>query len=543
MRPFLTMLLLSTSFPALADTLPATSKVTAVTVYPDGAKITREVRFTAPSAGAHEVLVTDLPAATDPGLIRLAPSEGLQFGAFSLRADRLPPRDDALTPEQQAAKRAVEQAEAAAQTALALVEAVQARIGAAEAQAAFLASFTGALPDGATPDSIKAMAAMIGTETLAARQAALTARADLWPAEKALVDAQEAVAKAQAALDALPARDSDYTALVVALSAEQAGEATLVITHYINAASWRPSYDLMLTRQGGDSLTIARSVLVTQYSGEDWAGVDLTLSSSRPADQAAPSVLWPEFRQISPEVPVPEPIAEAPMEKGANVDVADTRVEAAPITVAAMSVEGDTVVYTYPQPVSVATGVEDLRLALDELTFAPKVAAWAVPRRDRTAFVMATFTNTTTEPLLPGDALLFREGVLVGATSLAVIAPGVETDLAFGALEAIQIKRDMPTRAEGERGIITTSTQIEEVALLEVENLGDEAWPVRLIDQVPYSEQEDLQIEMTADPAPTETDVDGQKGILAWEFALAAGTKKVVRLEHVMTWPEGMVLQ
>ena len=538
MRPFLTMLLLSTSFPALADTLPATSKVTAVTVYPDGAKITREVRFTAPSAGAHEVLVTDLPAATDPGLIRLAPSEGLQFGAFSLRADRLPPRDDALTPEQQAAKQVVDQAEAAAQTALALVEAVQARIGAAEAQAAFLASFTGALPDGATPDSIKAMAAMIGTETLAARQAALTARADLWPAEKALVDAQEAVAKAQAALDALPARDSDYTALVVALSAEQAGEATLVITHYINAASWRPSYDLMLTRQGGDSLTIARSVLVTQYTGEDWAGVDLTLSSSRPADQAAPSVLWPEFRQIAPEPP-----ASAPMVKAGNADERDAFAEAAPVTVAQMSVEGDTVVYTYPQPVSVATGVEDLRLALDELTFAPTVAAWAVPRRDRTAFVMATFTNTTTEPLLPGDALLFREGVLVGATSLAVIAPGVETDLAFGALEAIQIKRDMPTRAEGERGIITTSTQIEEVALLEVENLGDEAWPVRLIDQVPYSEQEDLQIEMTADPAPTETDVDGQKGILAWEFALAAGTKKVVRLEHVMTWPEGMVLQ
>ncbi len=272
MRPILALLLATTALPALADTIPATSTITAVTVYPQGAKITRQVTFTAPSAGAHELLVTDLPATTEAGLMQIAASEGIDFGAFSLRDDRLPPREDPLTPAQEAAKAEVERLEAAERDAFAAVEAVQARIDAANARAAFLASFTGAVPDSATPESLAAMAATIGAETLAAREEAAAARKDLWPAQKALTAVQEDLAMARDALAALPARDADYTALSVAIEASAAGEATLTVTHYIADAGWRPFYEVNLTR-ADSALTLDRSVLVTQYSGEDWTGL------------------------------------------------------------------------------------------------------------------------------------------------------------------------------------------------------------------------------------------------------------------------------
>lgn len=540
MRALIAALLATTALPAFADTIAATSRITAVTVYPDGARLTREVTFTAPAAGNHELLVTDLPAGSDPGLIRLAPAEGLQVGAFNLRADRLPPREDPLTPEQQAAKTAIEAAEAVAGTAQLALEALEARVEAADAQVRFLSSFTGALPDGATPDTIRSMATMIGTETLAARQAALAAKAELPPAQKALTDAQEALAKAQGAYDALPGADMDYTALLVAVVAAAAGEQTVTVTQYVGNASWRPVYDLNLTRKEGDKLTLDRSVLVTQYTGEDWDGVALTLSSSRPAEQAAPSQLWPELRSIGPEVDEEE-FARKSALGGAEMDMAVVA-EAAPIT-AGMAMEGDTVVYNYPEPVTIATGAEDLRLALDSLSFSPVVEAVAVPRLDRTAFVSASFTNASDEPLLPGQAMLFREGVLVGSTWLDVVAPGVETDVGFGALETLRVKREMPKRAEGETGVFTSANQQSESAVITVENTGSEAWPVRILDQVPYSEQDDLEIEVSASPEPSETDVEGQRGILAWEFDLAAGGKETITLEQVLTWPEGMVLR
>ena len=78
------------AFGHISGTIAATSRITAVTVYPDGARPTREVSFTAPAAGRHELLVTDLPYGSDPGLIRLAPSEGLQLGAFNLRNHIIP---------------------------------------------------------------------------------------------------------------------------------------------------------------------------------------------------------------------------------------------------------------------------------------------------------------------------------------------------------------------------------------------------------------------------------------------------------------------
>ena len=547
MRALLSLLLATTALPALADTIPATSRITAVTVYPDGAKVTREVAFAAPSAGAHELLVTDLPFDSDPSTMQVTGSDGVQLGAFSLRADRLPPREDPLTPDQTAAKALIEEKEAAARDALMVLEGVNARIDAAEAQVRFLSSFSGALPDNATPDSIKAMASMIGAETLAARQAALDARTALWPAQAAVDDAQRALADAQAAYDALPSADMDYTALSVAVTAADAGDQTVTVTQYVYGASWRPFYDLNLTRDGGDALSMDRAVLVTQYTGEDWSDVALTLSSSRPSAQAAPSQLWPELRWIEPEVSEEggdDYARKSDDSKGLMFEDEMVVAEAAPAPmVAGMAIEGDTVVYNYPVPVTVASGVEDLRLSLDRLDFAPVVKAVAVPRYDRTAFVVASFTNGSPEPLLPGEALLYREGVLVGSSWIDIIAPGVETDIAFGAIETLRITREMPTREGGETGVLTTSNALTESVVITVENTGTETWPLRLIDQVPYSEQTELEVDYAADPEPTETDVDGQRGILAWEFDLAAGGKETVTLEHSLAWPEGMILR
>ncbi|GAB1478912.1 DUF4139 domain-containing protein [Paracoccaceae bacterium] len=527
------------ALPALADTIPAASRITAVTVYPYGAEVTREVSFAA-TPGPHELLITDLPAQTEPNLIRLAAPQGLTLGAFALRSDRLPPRDEALTPAQEAARAEVERQETALAAARATVDAIEARAAAADAQVAFLAA-TRAEGAALTPEALTALAQTVGRETLAARQAALAARAELPPAQKRVEAAQKALDQAFAAQDALTRRDEDYAALSVAITAAEAGDTTLTVTHFIADASWQPVYDMKLTRKEGASLTIGRGVLVSQSSGEDWASVALTLSTAQPSQQAEPSQLFPELRRIAP----PE------SDSGESYRMEDMAAGAAPEVMAEPVMEetasavmqGDVVVYRYPSAVDVASGVENLRLALDEITLAPEIEARAIPRYDRTAFVLARFTNSSGEILLPGQAFLLREGTLVGATWITGIAPGAEAEVAFGAIEGLQLTRDMPTRAEGDRGILSSSTELEEVAVLKVKNLTDETWPVRLLDQVPYSEQEDLEVSHQADPAPTEADVKAQRGILAWDFDIAPGEERVVTLTHSLRWPQGMELQ
>ena len=132
----LALIALLLPFPAMADQILAKSHITSITLYAKGAQVTRDVTFTA-LPGAHDLLITDLPSGIVPDLIRLS-SPDLHLGAFSLRTDRLPPRDEASSPALAAAKAAVDAATLTVATAQATIDAINARVEAAEAQSAFL---------------------------------------------------------------------------------------------------------------------------------------------------------------------------------------------------------------------------------------------------------------------------------------------------------------------------------------------------------------------------------------------------------------------
>lgn len=48
---------------------------------------------------------------------------------------------------------------------------------------------------------------------------------------------------------------------------------------------------------------------------------------------------------------------------------------------------------------------------------------------------------------------------------------------------------------------------------------------------------------MGSAPRVSESDLDGQRGVLEWHFDLAAGETKVVKLDQWLKWPEDKVLR
>jgi uncharacterized protein (TIGR02231 family) len=546
------ILLLSVFFPAcaFADQIEATSRITDVTVYPYGAQITRVVTFDAP-AGAHDLMIGDLPQETYAEALRIAPGAGVTLGSYALRGELLPPPQPRLTEAAAGAKAEVERLEAAERVAILAIDAIQTQINAANAQVEFLKGVkVEPTVDATSAAALRDIAKMIGEEVQAAGDSARAAAGEMLVAQADLAKLQADLATAREAYANASYDDTLYAGLNVKVDVATEGEASVTITQFIQNAGWQPVYDLRLEREGDASLTVQRGVLVSQETGEDWTGVALTLSTASPAEESEPSVLYPEYRSI---------IEEQKQEAEAGDSFGRTLAQPAPMdayaaepaviveesrtSIAGTFYEGDTVVYRYPVAVDVESGVTDLRLALDEVVLTPEITARAIPRADATAFMMAEFTNSGNEVLLPGTAYLYRDGTLIGATQLEPIQPGADTELAFGPIEGLRLTRDMPVRAEGERGLIVSSNQSEEVAVLEIENLTDEEWDIRLMDLVPYSEQEDLEITWTADLPVTEEDVDGQRGIMAWDFPLAAGEKKAVTLTTTIAWPDGMVLQ
>jgi uncharacterized protein (TIGR02231 family) len=185
-----------------------------------------------------------------------------------------------------------------------------------------------------------------------------------------------------------------------------------------------------------------------------------------------------------------------------------------------------------------------VRVALGAQDMAAEPVARAVPLSDDRAFLMAGFTNDPEEVILPtGEARFYLDGRFAGQRPVGMIPAGGEAELSFGPIDGLRLSRVVPEREEGDRGVFTSSSALDETVRIEVENLTGEAWPVRLLDRVPYSEQEDLEIGWSAQPRPSEENVDDMRGVLAWDFDIAPGETRAITLDYALEWPEGQVLR
>ncbi|MFD2440584.1 DUF4139 domain-containing protein [Paracoccus kondratievae] len=203
---------------------------------------------------------------------------------------------------------------------------------------------------------------------------------------------------------------------------------------------------------------------------------------------------------------------------------------------------GETVVYDYPAPVTLRDGADALRLPLDSHDLTPGILAEAVPRRDSTAYLVADTVNSTGAIILPGQATFYADGAMVGRSALELTAAGDDMKLGFGPLTGIKLERRIPDEVEGNRGLISKSSERRETAILQIRNLTAEAWPLRVIDQVPVSTQEALRIDWSAKPEPDETDPDGKRGLLVWNGEIKAGETQQITLTTALRWPEGQAL-
>ena len=529
----------------MADIIPLTSDVSDVTLYPQGATIVRRVPYVMP-AGGHELVLTDLPRSTDLSRVRVEMT-GARMGAITGRSDYVLPRDASVSEEIEAAKAEVERLAALLRKSEADVLMIRLESEAADARVSFLRGLgEGEKTAGMDAGALRDLAVMIGEESLAAWQASFDAKFRADEAERSLREAREALATAEQVLAALQTEDEGTVQLSIAASSERAAEGVITISYTHYDAGWMPTYDMRLNKQEG-RLSIERGAMIRQGTGEDWADVNLTLSTVRPSEQIEPNEVFGWQRGVmDPPMAMPRQSKQIELNSLSRMeeDAAGEPMVVTEAAVAAPSYDGLAVTYDYPEPVSVANRADSLRITFGTVETDAEVLAFAAPLYDATGFMMAGITNDTGELILPTPYMnLYLDGRFMGQSSLNEVVPaGAEADIPFGAIDGLRLMRSV-TRNEGDRGMISRSTELSEEVVLEVENLTGQSWPVKLFDRVPYSEQEELAIDWQASPRPSEQNYDNRQGVLAWAFELGAGSKQSVTLKYQLEWPEGKVLQ
>jgi uncharacterized protein (TIGR02231 family) len=220
---------------------------------------------------------------------------------------------------------------------------------------------------------------------------------------------------------------------------------------------------------------------------------------------------------------------EAPAEAAPDVDIAEhgASVETAPFQA----------VFAVPGRLSVPPTGETKRVFLQQDQIEPVLTVHTVPKLDAKAYLYAKLVLPKGSPLLPGAVSLFRDGTFVGSGALPVLSPGEEHELGFGADDQVRVRHAIADEKRGETGLISSAKTDSRNFRITVKNMHERAVELIVQDQIPVSQNDDIKVEYVGPAQPTKKDIDGKRGVVAFESKLGPEEERLVEFGYRVIWP------
>ncbi|MDH4982647.1 mucoidy inhibitor MuiA family protein [Hyphomicrobium sp. D-2] len=546
--------------PLFADT-QVNSRIESVTVFPSGAEATRTARLPL-SRGEHTLVFNDLPAEAVASSIRVdgKATAGLDIQSVDTRRRYIPRADqEALQAERKSIDDQIERLrdergllqgqEDAALTQKALLQNLAQLPARPQGSAEAPAAGGAAVP---ATDWTQVLA-LIGSGMTEAQKLAVDVEVKRRDLDRRIEDLERK-------LSALAPGRTEQTEVTVHVVAEAQLEADLTIRYQVQNAGWTPRYDARLStgsKTDPAKLELTRRADIVQRTGEDWSNIALHLSTTRPtANAAAPDInsTFVDFEPEPPPPPVAMPAPAAAYERRAAVQQrqrvggagpADDMVmaEAAPMMLevaeqrSVVEAAPFQAVFSVPGRLAVPSTGESKRVFLQQDTIEPVLAVRTVPKADAKAYLYAKLTLPKGAPALQGDVLLFRDGTFVGTGSLPVLSPGEPHELGFGADDLVRVRHTVAEEKRGETGLISSARTDSRNFRITVRNMHERAVELVVLDQVPVSRNEDIKVEMLGPAQPLKRDVDGKRGVIAFESKLGPEEERQIEFGYRVIWP------
>ncbi|MDH2345022.1 mucoidy inhibitor MuiA family protein [Bradyrhizobium sp. SSUT77] len=530
------------ALPSWAADVDATSAIDTVTVYPDGATVTRIIALDLAS-GDSTLVARDFPLSLDPSSLRVEGEAGakLTIGTIDARPPRATPpvnlseidkRIETLKDERSDLQGAIDAAVARRKFAQRFAEASPAGLG-DKGEARPITEWRAAF---------SAVGEEIATADTAIREATRKQRE---------IDRQIAQLDAERA-----AKPPSKLEVRIDVASAAATKATLRVTYAVRNARWMPLYDARLDTGAKDrkpQVELVRRAEVTQSTGEDWSNVALGVSTVRIGRGGSAPELNSLVAQY-PQVPKPRALgsvsdtampAPAQMQRKVEAPAYASRsredlAERAEEQQAVAEIGDFQATFRIPGRVSLGAAEGARSLRITSMNVPADLMVRAAPVTDPTAFLEASFKQTDDATLLPGKVAIYRDGVFVGRGKLSASAKDDIVRLGFGADDKVKIERAVLKRNEGSAGLLVTTSKTDERAFkTTVRNGHDFPIKVAIEDQLPVSENEDILVEMLpATTPPTASNIRDKRGVLEWSFDARPGEVKDINFAWRIRWPK-----
>lgn len=546
---------------AESDSRTLESKVTKVTVYSDRARITRSAKVEL-SSEPTVYAIRQLPGWVDDGSVRVAVSAGR---IVDVRVDRdfLATATDESLRQIEADHRELSEKRAALNDEIVVLDAKKRQIEAIKAFSNAKITQDTIIGDvrvesyaqvlGFITDSLRA--------TAEARRAVASKLADLNPEYEASTRRLEAVKNLL---------KLEETTVLLTLQAKAETPAEIELTYMLPGVTWEPMHELRVNGNDSKTVDVVSYAQVTQTSGEDWVGAELSFSTQSTTQsvripelealtlgdtQTATEILthkvssftraqkafegqnqmWNEFRQN-----VTARRARENFERvyQSNVELLQVVQSKTVRLFESLQKRGTTAHYRGRGVTSVRGDGQPVRIQIGRSTLAAKQKIVAAPEQSLNAAHTLELVNATEQPFLPGRVALYRDGAFLGMTSVDFIAKGEPFSLFLSVADHIKLSRELDHR---QSSLIRQKRNRMKVAfVVTVENLSSEPTSITLADRVPVSENREIRVSrVKIEPAVS----PDSHGILSWGLKLKAHERRRFRISYQVDYPAQLVIE
>jgi uncharacterized protein (TIGR02231 family) len=353
------------------------------------------------------------------------------------------------------------------------------------------------------------------------------------------------------------------------------GELQIELSYLIGGASWRPRYDARVEVAEGD-VRLVEQALVWQQTGEEWRGIELSLSNARPSEAVSlPDEPDPWYIDI--EAPVaqvaystaaqsPAPRLRAAALRAPAIDGEEQvrgitaggyagqgygplmgQMDTVPAEVAEASVErsGAAQVFRVPGNIDVPGDGAPHTLGLGEHKLPCRFEYVAAPVVAPGVHLRAIATNSTGAVLLPGELHVFHAGPAadeyVGATQLERTAEGAEIKLYLGLDDNVTLKRELVERDTDKGSLLQSGIRrITFGYRATLANRTSQPQRIVFLDRLPVPRHERIKLRvLDLRPQPASRTRLEQ---LTWEFTLAPDQEQRIEWRFVIEAPADLSL-
>lgn len=500
------------------------SKVEAVTVYQQGALVTRKGSVKL-DAGEQQLRFSNLEQSIRSGSLQLDidPSVGTFAIEFGFDASRKTQEPDSL----------LQLRDSLTVVRLALSRLAAKRAGYIEELAVIAANRDLSSDQAATSQSPEKIrdAAKIYREMSTAANLALV---DIDVEEKRLKMLEARTVRRIESIR--PAPRQDIGVVNAKVVAERAGTFDFELTYIVESTSWSPNYDLYVTTEGKANSQLVLAANVQQTTGVDWNNVKLTLSTGDINSRLAPPQLAPYY------IGYPQPVAmarnQAQVESDMVFEAPMSNTGYAPKRQATYGTElssASAQLYAINRPFSLATNGKASSVKLIAHDLPIHLRYRVVPKREQRAYLEGLITDWDELNLVAAQTRMHLDGRYLGEIYLDVQQNSDTLTFGLGPDERLVVERT--GKGQGSDTKFIRGRKVYNLGyVISLRNTRNVAIDVLVEDQVPVSQRDEITVEIKERSG--KPSFDASTGILSWQLSLKPASREELKVAYTIDAPK-----